>query len=1223
MKVKNNKRTGWVLSVIGLVLFLFLLTGVSLQVQAQTYGNVWDHGDVIADVDLRDLIRIDGRFVAVGYKGHVYVSSNGKNWTKKNTSLDVRDHLFGVAYGNGTLVAVGRDRVIIYSENNGDNWSTAHARVFGTDDIYKVAYGDGKFVAVDEGGGIWTSDDGKTGWEMYPTGENTRHIRFGNGFFLIGLLNGNLLKSDSGDRYSWTPVGNAGSAVRGLVYGNNKWLAVGKKIATANANGTGWTVRVTLTNYNIIDTLYCVGTAPGSYIAAGEHGLMLNSADGITWRKGDSGTQRFIMGMAYSSSQDIVAVVGNGGPRDPDPNAAIYLYSTHYSEPGGTPPPVLGTGGGSGTLTVTAPNGGEQWEAGKEYDIRWTTTGTVGNVNIDVSTDGKKTWSRLTSGTPNDGLLSWTINTAFPNSTSCYIRIVDVDGAPVDTSNSAFTITGGTGGGEEGTITVTSPNGGEEWEMGSSHDITWTSTGTVGSVKLEYTTDNGSTWTLFDAVAKNDGVRPWVVPDEPSPNCKIRITSVDNESILDTSNTTFTIVDSGPSTLTLTSPNGGETWSVGSGHTISWTSTGYIGTVKLEYSLNNGSSWTTIDSSTHNDGGYSWTLPNSTSSECLVQITSNSKPDVSDTCDSTFSIVPVGGFPTIVVISPNGNEEWETGSTQTISWAGSESISAVKIDYTTNDGGQWKRITSDAPNNNSFSWTVPDEPSTQCKIRITDAAGSTPTDTSNITFTIFESEPAQIALNRTQFNFGYALNGNVPGSQSLAVSNDGGKALNWSASGDQSWINLNPVSGNGGTLVDISIDPGGLGVGQYSGTVTISDPDATNSPQTVTVNLNVINASDDQAPFGDMASPVDGLIAAGGIPVTGWVLDDVDIQSVTLYYNENSVIGDAVFVEGARPDIEEAYPGYPRNASAGWGYMLLTNSLPDDAYSIYAVATDINGKTTMFGPSNITIDNAGAVKPFGAMDAPLQGGSASGDNYVNWGWALTPQPNTIPTDGSTIQVWVDGALKGTVDGYDVPNANVAALFPGYQNSAGPTGYFHLDTTEYTNGVHYIAWTVADDAGNTEGIGSRYFTILNSGGSASRVSHTTAKPAGFIVGGDLFGLPVDRFAPLRIKKGFHPAAEARIVSPGEKGMVYLEMNQLERIEIQLSTGLPLKLKGYLKVGEDYRPLPVGSTLDAQRGIFSWQAGHASMGSFHFVFIAKQPNGQLEKKEILVTVHPKEN
>jgi hypothetical protein len=58
------------------------------------------------------------------------------------------------------------------------------------------------------------------------------------------------------------------------------------------------------------------------------------------------------------------------------------------------------------------------------------------------------------------------------------------------------------------------------------------------------------------------------------------------------------------------------------------------------------------------------------------------------------------------------------------------------------------------------------------------------------------------------------------------------------------------------------------------------------------------------------------------------------------------------------------------------------------------------------------------------------------------------------------------------------------LFPGYANSSGAAGYFYLDTRAYKNGVHTIQWVATDDAGNTDGIGSRYFTIQNTGSDAS-------------------------------------------------------------------------------------------------------------------------------------------
>ena len=54
------------------------------------------------------------------------------------------------------------------------------------------------------------------------------------------------------------------------------------------------------------------------------------------------------------------------------------------------------------------------------------------------------------------------------------------------------------------------------------------------------------------------------------------------------------------------------------------------------------------------------------------------------------------------------------------------------------------------------------------------------------------------------------------------------------------------------------------------------------------------------------------------------------------------------------------------------------------------------------------------------------------------------------------------------------------MFPGLQNSGGPVGYFDLDTTTLSNGVHTISWGVRDSLGNRDGIGSRFFQVFNPG-----------------------------------------------------------------------------------------------------------------------------------------------
>jgi hypothetical protein len=472
----------------------------------------------------------------------------------------------------------------------------------------------------------------------------------------------------------------------------------------------------------------------------------------------------------------------------------------------------------------------------------------------------------------------------------------------------------------------------------------------------------------------------------------------------------------------------------------------------------------------------------------------------------------------------------------------------------------------------------------------------------------------EIDVNRDQLTFAASGSHVYTGSQTLSIDNSGAGTLNWSIVDNAGWLSASPASGTGSAVVTVSVNPSGLSAGKYYGTLTISDANASNSPAYVTVTLEVHGSGSGSPPFGDFATPLDGAAVRGSIPVTGWVLDDIGVESVKIYRYDGGTpvyIGDAVFVEGARPDVEKAYPNYPFNSTAGWGYMMLTNFLPGQGNGtvvIFAEAVDKEGNRVTLGTKTINCDNANAIKPFGAIDTPAQGGGASGDSFVNWGWVLTPKPNYIPTDGSSIDVYVDGVNIGHPV-YNIYRADIAGLFPGYANSSGAVGYFYLDTTAYENGVHTIQWTAADSDGNNDGIGSRYFTIQNSSqrttGNIHGTTFTTKKrDARFRIRQPIASIPTDYHTPIRLDK-------RRTIYPDGRGEINIAVKELERLEIDFPG-----CEGAIR---NITPLPIGSTLDMERSIFYWHPGAGFVGEYRLIFVEKTGGGWI-KRNIKINILP---
>jgi len=381
-------------------------------------------------------------------------------------------------------------------------------------------------------------------------------------------------------------------------------------------------------------------------------------------------------------------------------------------------------------LTVTAPDGGEVWTAGTEQLITWTGP-PDGDVRIELSTDGGISYQTIFGSTPNDGAQQWTVPEQF--STQARIRITHVsDPAQTDVSDGDFEIVPQPG------IAVTTPSGGELWQIGTRREIRWEGT-LGGGVRIELSRDAGASWEILFSNTPNDGDAEWQVEGPVSTTCRVRVTRlepVDGVTLAGESAADFGIVEL-VTGLTLTRPNGGEILIVGTQQLITWNAPAG-GSMRIELSRDSGASWETLFGSTPNDGAQVWTVTGPVSPSCLVRLTSL----VDNTTEVSDAVFYVTATPGLTVGSPNGGEVWTVGSVHTIFWSGLEG-GRVKIELSRDGEGSWETLFESTPNDGSAPWIVSGLPTTLALIRVTRL--SLP-EVSDVSDAVFEIDVSPLAV---------------------------------------------------------------------------------------------------------------------------------------------------------------------------------------------------------------------------------------------------------------------------------------------------------------------------------------------------------------------------------------------------------------------------------------------------------------------------------------------
>jgi photosystem II stability/assembly factor-like uncharacterized protein len=127
--------------------------------RAPSYSSDLAHKRLLTEVTLKK-----GKLVAVGERGHIITSTDGKTWQQAKVPVDVL--LTSVSFKNESVgFAVGHDSTILKTKDGGDTWSLLNFQPELDRPLLAVQALNNHVVAVGAYGAFWQSDDGGESWK--------------------------------------------------------------------------------------------------------------------------------------------------------------------------------------------------------------------------------------------------------------------------------------------------------------------------------------------------------------------------------------------------------------------------------------------------------------------------------------------------------------------------------------------------------------------------------------------------------------------------------------------------------------------------------------------------------------------------------------------------------------------------------------------------------------------------------------------------------------------------------------------------------------------------------------------------------------------------------------------------------------------------------------------------------------------------------------------------
>lgn len=304
-------------------------------------------------------------------------------------------------------------------------------------------------------------------------------------------------------------------------------------------------------------------------------------------------------------------------------------------------------------------------------------------------------------------------------------------------------------------VTINQPNGGEQWVIGTAQLISWTSDQQLTKpVAIQLSIDGGSTYqTISDAGSVTGSTWTWNIttPTTGTPpynDCKIRIISTTDQTVLGTSAAPFALVSASANAyIKVEQPNGVESWVQGTTHLISW-----VGNLDGGYDiyLNHYNSSNVLDktytlATDVSGSSYSWAIDNTLplGAHYKILITGHTNTAVQDSSDNYFSITNTSSDQSIDVIQPYGGENWLRGTSHLISWTGNlqDKYDIYLVHYDASDvQDNIYTIATDVPAS-TYKWTIDANRTlgTHYKIKVTPHGNTSVSGVSHSYFSITDT----------------------------------------------------------------------------------------------------------------------------------------------------------------------------------------------------------------------------------------------------------------------------------------------------------------------------------------------------------------------------------------------------------------------------------------------------------------------------------------------------